>query len=79
MRSSASAEGGGGLKAALAHGYKRLVSGRKHCSNCGYGSPENENGYVHCRMFEFAAQARARCDEWAPERSDRSPDKSPPL
>lgn len=56
---------GGGLRAALEHGYRRKTQGTRRCRNCGFGDEENENGYVHCRMFDFMAQGRATCDEWA--------------
>lgn len=55
------------LQDALDHGYRRKTLSKRKCRNCGYGSPENENGYVACRMFHFQAQGRATCREWAAE------------
>ena len=52
------------------HGYRERTLGERKCRTCRFGGePEGERGdeTIYCRMFQFWAEARGVCGEWAPE------------
>ncbi len=56
-------------KAALLHGYTPTASGSRRCRDCRFATQRTKADQralstVHCRMFDFEAQALGVCDEW---------------